>query len=124
MVDVKPIKSNEDYERALEDIEALWGAAEGSPRGDKLDVLATLVEAYEAKHFAIDAPDPIEAIKFRMEQQGLTRKDLAGIIGNRGRIAEVLNGKRELSLAMIRRLNSELHLPAEVLIGSTKQLAK
>jgi HTH-type transcriptional regulator / antitoxin HigA len=123
MADVKPIKSNDDYERALKDIEALWGAPEGSPRGDKLDVLATLVEAYEAKHFAIDAPDPVSAIEFRMEQQGLTRKDLEGIVGSRARIAEVLSGKRNLSIAMIRRLNEALKIPVEVLIAPTRKNA-
>ncbi len=120
MADVKPIKSNADYDRALSEIEALWGAPIGSPRGDKLDVLATLVEAYEAKHFPIDLPDPISAIEFRMEQQGLTRKDLEGIIGSRGRIAEVLDRKRGLSIAMIRRLNAELNIPAEILIKPTR----
>jgi HTH-type transcriptional regulator / antitoxin HigA len=79
--------------------------------------LATLVDAYETKQFPFDAPDPIDAIKFRMEQQGLTRKDLEGIIGNRGRVAEVLSGKRELSLSMIRRLRETLNIPADVLIG-------
>jgi HTH-type transcriptional regulator / antitoxin HigA len=123
MADVKPIKSNDDYERALKDIEALWGAPEGSPRGDKLDVLATLVEAYEAKHFAIDTPDPVSAIEFRMEQQGLTRKDLEGIVGSRARIAEVLSGKRNLSIAMIRRLNEALKIPVEVLIAPTRKNA-
>ncbi len=123
MTDVKPIKSNDDYERALKDIEALWGAPEGSPRGDKLDVLATLVEAYEAKYFPIEAPDPVSAIEFRMEQQGLTRKDLEGIVGSRARIAEVLSGKRNLSIAMIRRLNEALNIPVEVLIAPTRKNA-
>ncbi len=123
MADVKPIKSNADYERALSEIESLWGAPVGSPRGDKLDVLATLVEAYEAKHFPIDTTDPVSAIEFRMEQQGLTRKDLEDIIGNRGRIAEILNGKRELSLAMIRRLNRALNIPADILIRPSRRSA-
>ncbi len=123
MADVKPIKTNADYERALEDIEAHWGAPEGSPRGDKLAVLATLVEAYEAKHFPIDTPDPVSAIEFRMEQLGLTRKDLEGIIGSRGRIAEVLSGKRELSIAMIRRLNRALNIPADILISPSRKNA-
>lgn len=123
MADVKPIKTNSDYERALEEIEALWGAPDGSPRGDKLDVLATLVDAYEAKHFPIDLPDPISAIEFRMEQLGLTRKDLEGIIGSRNRIAEVLSGKRNLSIAMIRRLNEALKIPVEILIAPTRKKA-
>ena len=95
-------------------MERLWGAKSGTPRGDRLDVLATLIEVYE--RFPIDPPDPIEAIKFRMEQQGLTRKDLEEMIGTRTRIAEVLARKRGLSIAMIRRLHDQLGIPAEVLI--------
>ena len=116
MDDIKPIPSEKDYETALAEVENLWGSSSGTAKGDRLDVLATLIDAWEAKHYAIDPPDPIEAIKFRMEQQGLTRKDLEGIVGSRGRIAEVLSGKRELSISMIRRLHKELGIPAEVLI--------
>ena len=107
----------------MKDVEALWSAKSGTPKGDRLDVLATLIDAWEATHYPMDPPDPIEAIKFRMEQQGLTRKDLEGIIGIRARIAEVLSGKRELSIAMIRRLNAELNIPAEVLIRPSRRRA-
>ncbi len=117
MDDIKPIRSEKDYEGALAEVEKLWGAPIGTAKGDRLDVLATLIDAWEAKRYPIDPPHPIEAIKFRMEQQGLTRKDLEGIVGSRGRIAEVLSGKRELSIAMIRRLHKELGIPAEILIS-------
>ncbi len=115
-MDIKPIKNKRDYQAALKQIEALMDAAPGSKRGDKLDVLVTLVEAYEAKHFAIDAPNPIAAIEFAMEQKGLTRKDLEPFIGSRARVSEVLNHKRPLTLAMIRNLHTGLGLPAEILI--------
>jgi HTH-type transcriptional regulator/antitoxin HigA len=118
--DVKPIRSPEDYEAALAEVERLWGTKSGTPEGDRLDVLATLIDAYEAEHFPMD---PIEAIKFRMEQQGLTRKDLEGIIGSRARIAEVLERKRNLSIAMIRRLHAKLGIPAEILIQPSKKRA-
>jgi HTH-type transcriptional regulator/antitoxin HigA len=105
----------------MADVAALWGAPNGTPEGDQLEVLATLIDAYEAKHHAMDAPDPIEAIIFRMEQQGLTRKDLEDIIGTRTRIAEVLNRKRSLSIAMIRRLHDRLGISAEVLIRPSRK---
>jgi HTH-type transcriptional regulator/antitoxin HigA len=114
--DLKPIRSEADHEHALTEVERLWGSKSGTPNGDRLDVLATLIEAYEEKHDPIDVPDPIEAIKFRMDQQGLTRKDLEPLIGTRTRISEVLNGKRALSIAMIRKLVEKLGIPAEVLI--------
>ncbi len=115
---MKPIKTEADYDAVLERIETLWGSDEDTPEGDELEVLVTLIEAYEAKHHPIPGPDPIEAIKFRMEQQGLTRKDLEPLLGHRGRVSEILSGKRSLTLTMIRRLNKELHIPAEVLIGN------
>lgn len=121
--DVKPIRDEADYESALTEVAALWGAASGTARGDRLDVLATLIDAYEARHHPIDPPDPVEAIKFRMEQQGLTRRDLEAIIGTRTRIAEVLNRKRGLSIAMIRRLHDRLGISAEVLIQPTRREA-
>ena len=121
--DVKPIRTRKDHEAALKKIERLWGAKAGTPEGDRLDVLATLVDAYEAAQFPIDPPDPIEAIKFRMEQQGLTRKDLEPLIGTRTRVAEVLNGRRNLSIAMIRRLHQRLGISAEVLIRPTHKRA-
>lgn len=121
--EIKPIRSKRDYEAALSEIERLWGAKAGTPEGDRLDVLATLIEAYEAEHYPIDPPDPIEAIKFRMEQQGLTRRDLEEIIGTRTRIAEVLNRKRGLSITMIRRLHERLGISAEVLIRPSRKRA-
>ena len=120
MTELRPIRSEADYEAAVAEIERLWGAKAGTPEGDRLDVLATLVDAYEAEHDPIDPPDPIEAIRFRMEQQGLTRKDLERILGSRTRVSEILNRKRGLSIAMIRRLHETLGIPAEVLIRPTK----
>ena len=117
---IKPIQTNADHEAALAEVERLWGAKTGTPQGDRLDVLATLIVAYENEHFPMDPPDPIEAIEFRMEQQGLTRKDLGPLIGTKTRVAEVLNRKRNLSIAMIRRLHQALGIPAEVLIQPTK----
>jgi HTH-type transcriptional regulator/antitoxin HigA len=121
--EVKPIRSEADYEAALEDVAALWGAKSGTSDGDRLDVLATLIDAYEAQHHPIDQPDPVEAIKFRMEQQGMTRKDLEDIIGTRTRIAEILNRKRSLSIGMIRRLHDRLGISAEVLIRPSRKEA-
>ena len=118
--DIKPIRTKKDYEAALAEVERLWGARLGTPEGDRLDVLATLIDAYENVHYPMDPPDPIEAIKFRMEQQGLTRKDLEPLIGSRTRVAEVLNRKRNLSIAMIRRLHARLGIPAEVLIRPSR----
>jgi HTH-type transcriptional regulator/antitoxin HigA len=117
--DIKPIRTKKDYEAALGEVERLWGAKSGTPDGDRLDVLATLIDAYEVVHYPMDPPDPIEAIKFRMEQQGLTRKDLEPLIGTRTRVAEVLNRKRNLSIGMIRRLHEGLGISAEVLIQPT-----
>jgi HTH-type transcriptional regulator / antitoxin HigA len=115
-MELKPIKTEADHAAALREIERLWEAPEGSAEGDHLEILITLVEAYEEVKFPIDLPDPIEAIKFRLEQQGKDSKALVGIIGNRTRVYEVLRGDRALSLAMIRRLNEKLKIPAEVLI--------
>jgi HTH-type transcriptional regulator/antitoxin HigA len=105
----------------LAENERLWGAKAGTPKGDRLDVLATLIDAYESQHYPMDPPDPIEAIKFRMEQQGLTRRDLEQIIGTRTRIAEILNRRRGLSIAMIRRLHERLGISAEVLIRPSRR---
>lgn len=121
--EVKPIRTKRDHEAALKEVERLWGAKTGTPEGDRLDVLATLIDAYETEHYPIDPPDPVEAIKFRMEQQGLTRRDLEEIIGTRTRIAEVLNRKRGLSIAMIRRLHERLGISAEVLIRPSRKRA-
>ena len=115
-MEIKPIRSEADYEEALAEIERLWGAQEETTDGDRLDVLTTLVEAYENKHFPMDPPDPIEAIRFRLEQQGLDHRALVGVIGGRSRVYEVMHRKRALSLEMIRRLNKSLGIPAEVLI--------
>jgi HTH-type transcriptional regulator/antitoxin HigA len=118
--DLKPIHTAEDHRAALKEVERLWGSKSGTPDGDRLDVLATLIDAYEAQHEPIDKPDPIEAIRFRMEQQGLTRKDLEPMLGTRMRVSEVLNGKRALSIAMIRRLHAGLGIAAEVLIRAPR----
>ena len=115
---VKPVRTKRDYTRALKRIEMLMGARPMSSAGDELDVLVTLVEAYEAKHFPITSPDPVEAILHRMEALGLTRKDLELYIGSRARVSEVLSRKRPLTLAMIRRLHQHLAIPAEVLIAA------
>src|SRR5258706_10343660 len=121
--EVKAIRSGSDYEAELKEVERLWGAKSGTRDGDRLDVLATLIDAYESEHYPMDPPDPIEAIKFRMEQQGLTRRDLEQIIGTRTRIAEVLNRKRGLSVGMIRRLHERLGISAEVLIRPSRKRA-
>lgn len=113
---LKPIKTEADHEAAVHEIERLWGAEEGTSAGDRLEILTTLVEAYEETHFPMNMPDPIEAIKFRLEQQGEDKKALIGIIGNRTRVYEVLRRDRALSLAMIRQLNQKLKIPAEALI--------
>ncbi len=113
---VKPIRSKDDYTEALQRIEKLWGATSGTEEGDLLDVLITLVEVYEREHFPIDLPDPVEAIKFRLEQLEKDYRALIGIIGQRTRVYEVMRRDRPLSLAMIRNLHSKLHIPAEVLI--------
>jgi HTH-type transcriptional regulator/antitoxin HigA len=121
--EVRPIRSEADYQAALAELGRLWGARAGTAEGDRLDVLATLIDAFESEHEPIDPPDPIEAIKFRMEQQGLTRRDLEPIIGSRARVAEVLNRKRDLSIAMIRRLHERLGISAEVLIRPVRKRA-
>jgi HTH-type transcriptional regulator/antitoxin HigA len=121
---LKPIKTDADHEAALKEIERLWGAAEGTADGDRLEVLTTLVEAYEESHFPMDLPDPIEAIKFRLEQQGEDKKSLIGIIGNRTRVYEVLRRDRALSLTMIRQLNHHLGIPAEILIRPVRTRKK
>jgi HTH-type transcriptional regulator/antitoxin HigA len=119
--ELKPIRTEADYENALFEVENLWGAKSGTPKGDRLDVLATLIDSYEAEHYPMEPPDPVEAIKFRMEQQGLSRKDLEPLIGTRTRVAEVLNRKRSLSIGMIRRLHDRLGISAEVLIRPSQK---
>jgi HTH-type transcriptional regulator / antitoxin HigA len=119
-MEIRPIRTRADHEAALKEIAVLMrdDPELGTPDGDRLDVLATLVEAYERKHYPIEAPDPVEAIKFRMEQQGLTARDLEPMIGRLNRVYEVLSRRRPLTLAMMRRLHAQLGIPAESLIGS------
>ncbi len=115
-VNIKPIKTDADYRRALKEIEKLMLATPDSPDGERLDILATLVEAYESKHYPLEMPDPVEAIKFEMERKGLTVKDLEPMIGKSNRVYEILNRKRSLTLKMIWKLHHELGIPAESLI--------
>jgi HTH-type transcriptional regulator/antitoxin HigA len=118
-VDIKPIHTDEEFESSIREVSRLMDAqpAEGTPEFDWLDIMATLLVAYEAKHFPIEAPDPVDAIRFRMEQQGLGVKDLVPYIGSPNRVYEILNRKRELSIRMIRQLHTGLGIPAAVLIG-------
>ena len=118
---IRPIKTRKDYEQALKEVEKLMTAKAGTPEGDRLDVLVTLIEAYEAKHFALDLPDPVEAIKFVMEQRHLTVKDLAPMIGKPNRVYEILGRRRPLTLPMIWRLHKGLGIPAESLIRQDKE---
>ena len=115
-MEIKPIRTKEDHEKAVKEIERLWGSPQGSKDGDKLEVLITLVSAYDDEHYPIDPPDPIDAIRFRMEQMRLKRSDLEPLLGSRARVAEILNRRRRLSMTMIRRLHQNLGIPAEVLI--------
>ncbi len=115
-MDVAPIKTDRDYRRTLKEIEGLMDAEGDTPEGDRLDVLVTLVEAWEAKHYPLDLPDPVAAITYHMEQKGLSPKDLMPFIGGRNRVYEVLNRKRPLTLKMIWRLHKGLGIPAEALI--------
>jgi len=115
-MDIAPIKNHRDYRRALGEIEALMTAKRNTPEGDRLDVLVTLVEAWESKHYPLDLPDPVEAIKYHMEQKGLAPRDLIPFIGSRNRVHEVLNRRRPLTLRMIWRLHRGLGIPAESLI--------
>ena len=115
-MDIRPIENETDYRATLQEIEELMSAEAGSPEGDRLDVLVTLVEAYERQHYPVDFPDPVEAIKFRMEQQGLTVEDLVPVIGRKNRVYEVLAGKRPLTLRMIEGLHQTFSIPAESLL--------
>ena len=115
-MNIQAIKTDAQYHTALTETSRLWGAAENTPDGDYLDILLILIEHYEAAHYPIAPPDPIEAIKFRMDQMGLARKDLEPFIGSRARVAEVINGRRSLSLSMIRQLHSGLNIPLESLV--------
>jgi HTH-type transcriptional regulator/antitoxin HigA len=120
-MEIKPIRTKTDYRAVLKEIETLMSARADTPEGERLDVLATLIEAYEKKHYRFDLPDPVEAIKFRMEQSGLVPKDLVPMIGQINRVYEVLNRKRPLTLQMIRRLHRDLGIPAESLIKELEQ---
>ena len=115
-MNIKPIKTEKDYEAALERVMGLMDAKEGTPEGDELDILGTLVEAYEAKNFPIDKPNPIEVLRFRMEQFGLKATDRIPYIGHSGRVSEVLNYRRKLTLSMIRKLHEGLKIPTESLV--------
>ncbi len=115
-MDIKPIKTDTDYRATLKEVETLMMAKPNTPEGEKLDILVTLIEAFERKHFPLDLPDPVEAIKFEMEQKGLTVKDLEPMIGKSNRVYEVLNRKRALTLRMIQKLHHELGIPVESLI--------
>ena len=116
-MEIKPIKTKSDHRAALKEVEGLMLAGKETPDGERLDVLVTLIEAYERKRFPMALPDPIKAIRFSMEQKGLAAKDLVPMIGQINRVYEILNGKRPLTLQMIRRLHRELGIPAESLIG-------
>ncbi len=116
MIEVKPIKTEADYEMVLAEIEQLFEVTPGTPEADRLEILTTLVEAYENQHYAIPLPDPVEAIHYYLESRGLSRRDLELYLGSRARVSEILNRKRPLSLEMIRRLHNGLGIPAEVLI--------
>ena len=114
---LQPIRNERDHKAALQEIDRLWDAKPNTPEGDRLDLWVTLVEAYEAKHHAIPPPDPIAAIKFRMEQLGLSKSDIAPYLGGRSRVSEVLNRKRSLSVNMMKRLHRDLHIPADSLLA-------
>jgi len=116
-MDIRPIRSKEDHRAALREIDALWGAAEGSDDGDKLDVLVTLVERYEDIHYPPPAADPVGVIRYLMEENDYTQKDLATVLGSPSRASEILSGRRELTLDQIRRLSREWHVPAGALIN-------
>lgn len=113
---IKPIKTEQDYKGAMERLEAIFDARPGTPEGDELEVLGVLVDNYERTYFPIDLPDPIEAIKFRMEQLNYSNNDLSKIIGFKGRVSEILNRKRKLSINMIRKLHKAMHIPTDVLV--------
>ncbi len=115
-MEIKPIKTEKDYEKALKRLDVIFDARPGSKEGDEAEILSILIEKYENEHYPIVAPDPIEAIKFRMEQMGYKQKDLAEIIGYKGRVSEILNRKRKLSLEMIRKLHEKMNIPLESLV--------
>lgn len=113
---ISPIRNEEDYQKALERLENIFDAKRRTEEGDELEILSILIDRYENEHFPIGMPDPIEAIKFRMEQMGMNQNDLAEVVGFKSRVSEILNKKRKLTLNMIRKLNTNLHIPTEVLV--------
>lgn len=119
----KLIKTEEEYESALARIDELFDSEPDTPEGDEFELLVSLVEIYEKEHYPIEAPDPISAIKFRMEQEGLTNADMVAYLGSRSKVSEVFSGKRQLSITMIRKLVEGLHIPAEILIGKSKTVS-
>ncbi len=116
-MEIKPIKTEQDYNMSIKRIEELWGAKRDTSEGDELDLLCTLVESYEMKHYPIAPPDPIDAIKFRMEQMGMTKADMVKYLGSQSRVSEILNGKRKLTLKMVKLLYKGLNIPAEILLA-------
>ncbi|MGO4912005.1 helix-turn-helix domain-containing protein [Leeuwenhoekiella sp. W20_SRS_FM14] len=113
---VAPIRNENDYQNALNRLEDIFDAKKGTDEGDELEIISILIDRYENENFPIEMPDPIEAIKFRMEQMGMNQKDLAEVVGFESRVSEILNKKRKLTLSMIRKLNTNLHIPTEVLV--------
>ena len=113
---ILPIRNEKDYQKALDRLEDIFDAKKGTEEGDELEILSILIDRYENENFPIGMPDPIEAIKFRMEQMGMNQKDLAEVVGFKSRVSEILNKKRKLTLSMIRKLNTNLHIPTEVLV--------
>jgi HTH-type transcriptional regulator/antitoxin HigA len=116
-MEIKPIKTEQDYNNSIRRIEVLWGAKKDSPQGDELDLLVTLVESYEMRHYPIAPPDPVDAIKFRMEQMGMTKADMVQYLGSQSRVSEILNKRRKLTLGMIKALYKGLKIPAEILLA-------
>ncbi len=116
-MDIKPIKTEQDYRDAISRIEILWGSKKDTPEGDELDLLVTLVESYEMKYYPIAPPDPIDAILFRMEQMGMTKADMVKYLGSQSRVSEILNKKRSLTLKMVKSLYKGLKIPAEILLA-------
>jgi HTH-type transcriptional regulator/antitoxin HigA len=115
-MNIAPIRNEKDYQKALDRLEMIFDAKKGTEQGDELEILSILIDRYENENFPIEMPDPIEAIKFRMEQMGMNQKDLAEVVGYKSRVSEILNKKRKLTLDMIRKLNTNLHIPTEVLV--------
>jgi HTH-type transcriptional regulator/antitoxin HigA len=116
-MEIKPIKTEQDYNNSIRRIEELWGAKKDSPQGDELDLLVTLVESYEMRHYPIAPPDPVDAIIFRMEQMGMTKADMVQYLGSQSRVSEILNKRRKLTLGMIKALYKGLKIPAEILLA-------